>query len=184
MNGEKRHILRHGGWSSKAIIWPERKASSSCSRQLQILEEQRWWKDDELVRKVKREVVVSYLEGLKDPCWVKTHLLDIDVMELFLMFVGKKGMKSFSLSNGKKPSFSPGQTERDGWGGIFIELESQLKEMEPSMSHRCFWLKLSLPPCLPSFLIFFLLDLKFVLSVCLGKQWLYKLFLSKQVIYP
>ena len=41
--------------------------------------------------------MVPYLEGLKDPCWVKTHLLDIDVMELFLMFVGKKGMKSFSL---------------------------------------------------------------------------------------
>ena len=82
--------------------------------------------------------MVSYLEGLKDPCWVRTHLLGINVIELFLMFVGKKGMNSFSLSKGKNPSFSPGQKERDGWGGTFIALESQLKEMEPSMSHRCF----------------------------------------------
>ena len=51
--------------------------------------------------------MVSYLEGLKDPCWVRTHLLGINVTELFLMFVGKKGMNSFSLSKGKNPSFSP-----------------------------------------------------------------------------
>lgn len=60
--------------------------------------------------------MVSYLEGLKDPCWVKTHLLGIDVMELFLMFVGKKGMKSFSLSKGKKTKLLT-RSDREGWVG-------------------------------------------------------------------
>ena len=59
--------------------------------------------------------MVSYLEGLKDPCWVRTHLLGIDVMELFLMFVGKKGMNSFSLSKGKIKLLT--RSEREGWVG-------------------------------------------------------------------
>ena len=59
--------------------------------------------------------MVSYLEGLKDPCWVRTHLLGIDVMELFLMFVGKKGMNSFSLSKGKNQASH--QVRKRGMGG-------------------------------------------------------------------
>ena len=59
--------------------------------------------------------MVSYLEGLKDPWWLRTHLLGINVMELFLMFVRKKGMKSFSLSKGK--SQASHQVRQRGVGG-------------------------------------------------------------------
>lgn len=68
---------------------------------------------------------MSYLEKLKDPCWLRLpHLLCSDFIVLFLMFVKREGPKGFSLRRGKSQAAHQVR-HRDGCGGTLVKLASQ-----------------------------------------------------------